>query len=218
MSWCWRRTAHRRFHRRATTKRQRTNKKDADKKDDDKDSGKKDADKKDSDKKGDSGQGQRQEGCRQDSGKKDADKKDDDKPVEVKVDLEKIGDRILALPIPARNYGGIANGKAGVVYLAEGLVGRAADAGGWSRDSRGLAVHAGEAQDRERAGRTGCVRGFGGRVEGAVWAAWGMDDCRGGRFEAGRFQSGQGAEPGRHGNGGGSARGVAPDLPRDLAD
>ena len=45
--------------------------------------------------------------------------KDKDKPVTVTVDLEGIGNRILALPIPARNYGGIAAGKAGVIYLAE---------------------------------------------------------------------------------------------------
>ena len=35
------------------------------------------------------------------------------------MDLDKIGDRILALPIPARNYGGISVGKTGVLYLAE---------------------------------------------------------------------------------------------------
>ena len=72
---------------------------------------KKDADKKDSDKKDD----------KKDADKKEADKdkKDADKPVEVKVDLDRIGDRILALPIPARNYGGIAAGKTGVLYLGE---------------------------------------------------------------------------------------------------
>jgi tricorn protease len=63
---------------------------------------------------------------KKDEGKKDAEKKDADKdkkeaekPVEVKVDLEKIGDRILSLPIPARNYSAIAAGKTGVVYLTE---------------------------------------------------------------------------------------------------
>ena len=74
---------------------------------------KKDADKKDADKK--------------DEGKKDADKdkKEAEKPVEVKVDLEKIGDRILSLPIPARNYNRITVGKTGVLYLGEGTpVGR----------------------------------------------------------------------------------------------
>jgi tricorn protease len=78
--------------------------KDAEKKDDKKDSDKKDAEKKDEAKSGD----------------KDKDAgKDEKKPVEVKVDLEKIGDRILSLPIPARNYGGIAAGKTGVLYLGE---------------------------------------------------------------------------------------------------
>jgi tricorn protease len=72
--------------------------KDEAKKEDKKDAGKKDAAKKDA----------------------DDDKKAEDKPVEVKVDLEKIGDRILSLPIPARNYGAIAAGKTGVVYLDEG--------------------------------------------------------------------------------------------------
>ncbi len=83
-------------------------KKDADKKDaDKKDADKKDTDKKDTDKK--------------DADKKDTDKdkKDADKPVVVKVDLEKIGDRILSLPIPARNYAALAVGKTGVLYLAE---------------------------------------------------------------------------------------------------
>ena len=95
-----------------------TDKKDSDKKDaDHKDSDKKDADKKD--KKDD------------DKDKKDADKKDSDKPVEVKMDLEKIGDRILALPIPSRNYGGIAVGKTGVLYLGETApFGRSSNDGG----------------------------------------------------------------------------------------
>ena len=90
-------------------------KKDADKKED---SAKKSEDKKDADKK--------------DADKKDADKKDadKDKPVEVKIDLEKIGDRILALPIPARNYAGLAVGKTGVLFLAETTpVGRTSNEG-----------------------------------------------------------------------------------------
>jgi tricorn protease len=45
--------------------------------------------------------------------------KDKDKPVTVTMDLEGIGNRILALPIPARNYGGLTTGKTGVIYLAE---------------------------------------------------------------------------------------------------
>ena len=50
---------------------------------------------------------------------KDKDK-DKDKPVKVTVDLEGIGNRILSMPIPPRNYGAIATGKAGVIYLLEG--------------------------------------------------------------------------------------------------
>ncbi len=50
---------------------------------------------------------------------KDKDK-DKDKAVKVTVDLEGIGNRILSLPIPPRNYGGVAVGKAGVLYLLEG--------------------------------------------------------------------------------------------------
>jgi len=44
----------------------------------------------------------------------------EEKPVEVKVDLEGIGNRILALPIPARNYLRIAAPKAGTLFLQEG--------------------------------------------------------------------------------------------------
>jgi len=44
----------------------------------------------------------------------------EDKGVEVKVDLEGIGNRILSLPSPARNYTRLVAGKTGVVYLLEG--------------------------------------------------------------------------------------------------
>jgi tricorn protease len=74
---------------------------------------KKDADKKEAEKKDEA---KKDEAAT--SGDKDPGK-DEKKPVEVKVDLEKIGDRILSLPIPARNYGGIAAGKTGVLYLGE---------------------------------------------------------------------------------------------------
>jgi tricorn protease len=87
--------------------------KDETKKDDKKDvadADKKDADKKDADKK---------DADKKEADKKDGDKKDAEKPVVVKVDLDKIGDRILALPIPARNYSEITVGKTGVLYLAE---------------------------------------------------------------------------------------------------
>lgn len=47
---------------------------------------------------------------------KDKEKKE---PVKVTVDLENIGNRILSLPIPPRNYAGLATGKTGVIYLFE---------------------------------------------------------------------------------------------------
>jgi tricorn protease len=50
---------------------------------------------------------------------KDKDKKED-KPAETKIDLDGIGNRILSLPIPPRNYMGVATGKTGVLYLFEG--------------------------------------------------------------------------------------------------
>jgi len=85
--------------------------KDEAKKDDKKDADKKDAkDDKPADK----------EEAKSSSDKDKEKDKEKDKPVVVTVDLEGIGNRILALPIPARNYGGIVNGKAGVVYLYEG--------------------------------------------------------------------------------------------------
>jgi tricorn protease len=49
--------------------------------------------------------------------KKDEGKKD--QPVKVTVDLDGIGNRILSLPIPPRNYSGLASGKTGVIYLTE---------------------------------------------------------------------------------------------------
>lgn len=48
---------------------------------------------------------------------------DKDKPKEppvVKIDLEGIGQRILALPVPARNYVGLYPGKEGELFLCEG--------------------------------------------------------------------------------------------------
>ena len=47
-------------------------------------------------------------------------KKGNEKPEPTVIDLEGIGNRILALPIPARNYVAMAVGKTGILYLAEG--------------------------------------------------------------------------------------------------
>ena len=56
-----------------------------------------------------------------DSAKPEGQEKDKPKPPEpMKVDFEKIGQRILALPIPARNYTEIVPGKEGVLFVVEG--------------------------------------------------------------------------------------------------
>ncbi len=44
-------------------------------------------------------------------------------PVKVAIDFDNIGQRILALPVPARNYAGLKTGKAGIVYLLESPTG-----------------------------------------------------------------------------------------------
>jgi tricorn protease len=64
---------------------------------------------------------------------KDDKDKEKDKPVKVTVDLDGIGNRVLSLPIPPRNYGGIAVGKTGVLFLSESApFGRPSDEGGGS--------------------------------------------------------------------------------------
>ncbi|HEY6448514.1 MAG TPA: PDZ domain-containing protein [Acidobacteriaceae bacterium] len=50
----------------------------------------------------------------------EAAKKEPEKPKPTVIDLAGIGNRILSLPIPARNYIGLDMGKTGVIYLAEG--------------------------------------------------------------------------------------------------
>jgi len=60
-----------------------------------------------------------------------AQKKAASKPAVTVVDLDGIGDRILALPIPERNYIDLSAGKTGVIYLAEGsAVGRPSEPSG----------------------------------------------------------------------------------------
>jgi tricorn protease len=52
---------------------------------------------------------------------KDKDKdKEKEEPVVVSVDAEAIGQRIVALPIPAKNYLGVLAAKSGILFLAEG--------------------------------------------------------------------------------------------------
>ena len=51
---------------------------------------------------------------------KDKDKDKKEEPVVVKIDIEGIGQRILALPIPAKNYMNLLPGKTGILFLSEG--------------------------------------------------------------------------------------------------
>jgi tricorn protease len=64
------------------------------------------------------------EAAGKDKEKKDKEKKDKEKEepeaVKVRIDLEDIDQRILALPIPARNYTGLLAGPAGTLLLLEG--------------------------------------------------------------------------------------------------
>ena len=87
----------------------------------------------DEDKKGDA----KKDESKKDESKKEEDKKDDakkkseEKPKPTVIDLAGIGNRILSLPIPARNYVDLSVGKTGVLFLAAGpAVGRPSQDGG----------------------------------------------------------------------------------------
>jgi tricorn protease len=55
------------------------------------------------------------------SNEKPADEKDKKaEPVIVKIDIEGIGQRIISLPIPAKNYLNMLGGKSGILFLSEG--------------------------------------------------------------------------------------------------
>jgi tricorn protease len=49
----------------------------------------------------------------------DKGKESKDEPVVVKIDVENIGQRILSLPIPGKNYLNLLSGKSGILFLAE---------------------------------------------------------------------------------------------------
>ena len=51
---------------------------------------------------------------------KDKDKEKKEEPVVVKIDFDGISQRILSLPIPARNYVNLLPGKSGFLFLSEG--------------------------------------------------------------------------------------------------
>jgi len=58
---------------------------------------------------------------------KDKDKDKAKEPVKVKIDIENIGQRIVAMPIPARDYVSMLAGKEGTLFLLENPPGPAAD-------------------------------------------------------------------------------------------
>jgi tricorn protease len=47
--------------------------------------------------------------------------KTEKKTPKVKIDFEEIGQRIVSLPVPARNYVGLETGKEGILYLSEAV-------------------------------------------------------------------------------------------------
>jgi tricorn protease len=51
---------------------------------------------------------------------KDKDKEKPKEPPKVEIDFDKIGQRILAMPIPAKNYFGLTAGKEGEIFFVEG--------------------------------------------------------------------------------------------------
>jgi tricorn protease len=89
--------------------------------------------KKDEDKKDEASDADKSKGdaaSKGDEKKDDAKKKEDEKPKPTVIDLAGIGNRILSLPIPTRNYVGLSVAKTGVLFLAEGEpVGRASSEG-----------------------------------------------------------------------------------------
>ncbi len=92
---------------------------------DDENKKKDDEDKKDDGKKDDA----KKDETKKDDSKKDESKKEKPKP--TVIDLAGIGNRILSLPIPARNYIDLSVGKTGVLFLAEGApIGRPSGEGG----------------------------------------------------------------------------------------
>lgn len=60
-------------------------------------------------------------GAQAPTGEKPAEKKE---PVAVSIDFENIGQRIIALPIPPRNYVGTSTGKSGTLYILEAQPGQ----------------------------------------------------------------------------------------------
>src|SRR5207249_4768243 len=88
--------------------------------------------------------------------KKEGEAKPADKaPVKVQVDLEQIDQRILALPIPAREYHEMAAGKTGILYLGENVQDPAA-----TPEARGRTIHKFDLKTRKTEKLLDGVRSF----------------------------------------------------------
>jgi tricorn protease len=74
-----------------------------------------------------------------------ADRGKKQEPVAVRIDLENISQRILALPIPARDYGGLAAGRTGELFLLENPGGFGRGRGGFA----GQTLHKFDLKERE---------------------------------------------------------------------
>ncbi len=84
-----------------------------------KDEKKADQDKdKDKDQEKSKGKGKAADASASDKPKDDKDEKKDE-PIVVKLDIENIGQRILSLPVPGKNYLNLLGGKSGILFLAE---------------------------------------------------------------------------------------------------
>jgi hypothetical protein len=77
----------------------------------------------------------------------------------VTIDLEALGDRIVPLPVPARNYVKLVAGKAGVLFLLETAQLRSGSSGLW-RSSEPWTLHRFELPTKKTIKITEGIRGF----------------------------------------------------------
>ena len=151
---------------------------------------------------------------------KDTDKdkeKESEKPVVVKIDLDGIGQRILSLPIPPRNYLAMLSGKSGVLFLAEGPAVITED------DFPNLkqTLHKFDLSKRKTdkfLDEVNAVADFLRRQQAALSQGRSVDDGGHRGAAVGRSQARlRAAEAGRDGSAGRTSRDVATDVRRDVA-
>ncbi len=105
-----------------------------------------------------------EEGAEKETGEeKDADEenKKEEAPPEVRIDFEGIGQRILAVPMPARRYVGLEVGEEGVLYAAE--------APGFGSDDEELTIHRFSLEKRRADIPVAGVRAFEVSHDGRAW-------------------------------------------------